>query len=230
MRGDPAYKLPANSYFLHFPMSLSISWHGLATCTITGPGVTIITDPAGPTPGLKAKRLSGDVVLASTPAAAVAAVRGIGDAEPFIITGPGEYEVKGAFIYGAAAPAAGNQPAVTVYRLELDHLAVVYLGLLDGPLGESVSSLLERTDVLILPVGGLGALTPEAAKAVIASVEPRIVVPIRYALPGLKLRLEPLAKACAALGLTVSETVPKLKVSRKDLPADSLRLVVVEPT
>lgn len=212
-------------------MSIAISWHGLATCTITGPGVTIITDPAGPTPGLKAKRLSGDVVLASTPAAAVASVRGQGDgAAPFVITGPGEYEVKGAFIYGAAAPAPSSQPATTVYRLEFDHLAVVYLGLLNTPPGDSHASLLERTDVLILPVGGLGALTAAQAKAVIASVEPRVVVPIRYGLPGLKLPLEPLAKACATLGLTVSETVPKLKVSRKDLPANRLRLIVVEPT
>ncbi len=211
-------------------MSLSISWHGLATCTITGPGVTIITDPVGPTPGLKAKRLSGDVVLASTPAAAVAAVRGIGDVEPFVITGPGEYEVKGAFIYGAAAPAPGNQPAIVVYRIELDHLSVVYLGLLNAPPGDEFASLLERTDVLILPVGGGHALTAAQAKAVIALVEPRVVVPIHYGLPGLKLPLESLAKACATLGLTVSETVPKLKVSRKDLPADSLRLVVVEPT
>ena len=211
-------------------MSISISWHGLATCTITGPGVTIITDPAPPTAGLKAKRLSGDVVLASTPAAAVGSVRGTGEAGPFVITGPGEYEVKGAFIYGAAAAAPTATPAPTVYRIELDHVAVVYLGLLNAPLGDVHTSLLERTDVLILPVGGGRALTAAQAKAVIALVEPRVVVPIHYGLPGLKLALEPLAKACATLGLTVSETVPKLKVSRKDLPADSLRLVVVEPT
>ena len=56
-------------------MSVSISWHGLATCTIAGSGVPIIPDPAGATPGLKAKRLSGDVVIASTKAAQLDSVR-----------------------------------------------------------------------------------------------------------------------------------------------------------
>src|SRR3989344_8849531 len=89
---------------------------------------------------------------------------GRGDKQPFVISGPGEYEVKD--MTTAAFPTGskyGGDPRInTVYSVHFDGLSVMYLGALgdlDVP-GEVLE--MDSPDVLIIPIGGMGTLSPAA--------------------------------------------------------------------
>lgn len=107
---------------------------------------------------------------------------GRGDKQPFVISGPGEYEVKE--ITAAGFPSGskyGGEPKTnTVYSVHFDGLSVMYLGALgdlDLP-GEILE--MDAPDVLIIPVGGAGALAPAEAQKLAVKLEAKIVIPVLY--------------------------------------------------
>lgn len=105
---------------------------------------------------------------------------GRGDRQPFAITGPGEYEVKDITATGHAAGSSyGGEPKTnTMYMVHFDGLSVLYAGAL-GDL-ESASDVMDMDspDILILPVGGQGALTPADAAKFAVKMEAKMVIPV----------------------------------------------------
>jgi L-ascorbate metabolism protein UlaG (beta-lactamase superfamily) len=63
---------------------------------------------------------------------------------------------------------------------------------------------------------------------VINQLEPRVVIPMHYQIDGLKLpeQLDNLEKFIKELGIA-PEYEEKLKISKKDLPADATKLVIL---
>ena len=87
-------------------------------------------------------------------------------------------------------------------------------------------------DVLMIPVGGHYTIDGATAAEVVNQLEPRIVIPMHYQIPGLKLGqvLDGVEPFMRALGQENWETRPLLKVGGKDsLPSD-LKVVVLEPS
>lgn len=106
---------------------------------------------------------------------------GRGDKQPFVISGPGEYEVKEITAAGFGTPSryGGEERINTVYALHLDDLSILYLGALGGDLPAEVLEM-DAPDILFLPVGGEGVLEPAAAQKLAVKLEAKIVVPILY--------------------------------------------------
>ena len=117
---------------------------------------------------------------------------GRGDKQPFVISGPGEYEIKEMVVAGFASgshydgsssfakASADNARTNTVYAVEFDGLHVMYLGALgDLDLPKEVLEM-DSPDVLIVPVGGAGALSPAEAQKLAVKLEAKIVIPILY--------------------------------------------------
>jgi L-ascorbate metabolism protein UlaG (beta-lactamase superfamily) len=63
---------------------------------------------------------------------------------------------------------------------------------------------------------------------VITELEPRIVIPMHYAQPGLKLKLDPLEKFLKEVGIEATEPLPSLKLRKSDLTGDETRVVLLE--
>ena len=105
-----------------------------------------------------------------------------GDRKPFVIFGPGEYEVKEITASGFATVSKEKEGDLinTVYSLKFDGLHVLYLGCLATT--ELPKELLEmdEPDVLILPVGGEQVLSPADAQKLAVKLEAKIVIPIMY--------------------------------------------------
>lgn len=112
---------------------------------------------------------------------------GRGDKQPFVISGPGEYEVKDMTTAGFPAgskyggPGQAGEPRInTVYSVLFDDLSVLYLGALgDLDLPSEVLEM-DSPDVLIIPIGGAGALSPSEAQKLAVKLEAKIVIPILY--------------------------------------------------
>lgn len=70
-------------------------------------------------------------------------------------------------------------------------------------------------------------MMPKKAVEVVSQIEPRIVIPMHYKTPGLKIDLKAVDEFIKELGLkpTYEE---KLKISKKDLPAEEMELVILK--
>ena len=75
--------------------------------------------------------------------------------KPFVVSGPGEYEVGGVFVLGlSTAPANEADGPNTVYLMEMDGVAICHLGDLSRPLLSSQVEQLRDVQVLMIPAGG----------------------------------------------------------------------------
>jgi len=78
---------------------------------------------------------------------------------------------------------------------------------------------LGNVNIVLVPVGGEGVLNAAKAAEVISLLEPSLVVPMLYAMPGSIVKFDPLNKVLEEMGLSSTETRPSLKVARSsDLP------------
>ncbi|HFQ95807.1 MAG TPA: hypothetical protein ENK30_04470 [Anaerolineae bacterium] len=148
-----------------------------------------------------------------------------------VFDGPGEYEVNGVFITGVATyhrGKPGERERNTAFLYEFDDISIGHLGDLGATLDRKQIEAMNSPDVLIVPVGGGDILDASQAVEIITELEPRIVIPMHYAQPGLKLDLEPLEKFLKEMGTGAIEPIPVLKVRKSDLTGDETRVVLLE--
>lgn len=221
---------------------MQITWHGFSCFriseTINGHEVSVVIDPFEPQDGAKLPRnLSADVVISSHDHDKhnnVEAVSGTdGKATPFIIDGPGEFEVKDAFVTGISTyhdEVEGKQKGTnTMYYVTIGDLHIVHLGDLKHPLEEKHLEDFHSVDILFVPVGGDGVLNGKQAAEVVAQLEPRIIIPMHYRSGSVGASLDTAESFLKAMGGAKPETMPKLKMSTKDLPQEDSRVILLEP-
>jgi len=201
---------------------MTIEWFGATCIKLTTSNATVVIDPFRPETGLRLPRLTADVVAATSKLSDPSLVGG----SPFVIQGPGEYEIKKTFVYGLPAAHPGSDP-LTLFLIEAEGVSFAHLGPLGHQLANGELERLEGVDVLFVPVGGHGSLNAEGAASIISAIEPRIVVPMNYKLPGTKQPLDTIAAFAKELGVKESEQVEKFKFSAKDLPQDTMQVVIL---
>jgi L-ascorbate metabolism protein UlaG (beta-lactamase superfamily) len=220
------------------PGNMNIVWHGHAffqimTARSKEEKLTLAIDPFSEEVGLKAPSVEADILLVSHDHYDhnnLKAIKG----RPFLIQGPGEYEIKEVFIQGIAAyhdKSQGKERGrVTIYTIETEGARLCHLG--DFGQKELTSEQIEKIgdcDILMIPVGGVYTISgPEAAK-IISQIEPKIVIPMHYQLPKLKLKLESLDKFLKAMGQKGTLPQPKLSLKAKDLPQEETKIIVLKP-
>jgi len=106
-----------------------INWLGHSAFKIQFKDVTLAIDPYDKI-GLKMPKFQADILLIShehDDHNNMAAIKG----EPFLINGPGEYEVKNVFIYGIPGFHDNKQGAekgkITMYLIEAEGIKIAYL-------------------------------------------------------------------------------------------------------
>lgn len=209
---------------------MQISWHGQYTVKIVSKDVTLILDPYSPDLGLPAFRAKADVVCLSNPQEqSMSQVSGI-SGEPLIVDTPGEYSVKGLTLHSIGwFPETGEER--NVQRWVIEDMVVVHVGALIRDLDEKELQELERTDtdVLLVPVGGGSGLTTKQALKLVATLEPRVVVPIHYKLDGLTEELEDVKTFAEEMGVEVKEPEKKLVLKKGKLPQEDVLTCILVP-
>jgi L-ascorbate metabolism protein UlaG (beta-lactamase superfamily) len=198
---------------------MQITWHGLNCVRIQGKEVTVILDPYTDKDGPKLPSWKADIVAISS-----SELNGSkGGKEAFLIEHAGEYEIKGAFVYGREWKREKKEGKSLLYRLNLEDVSIGYLSGLDKIIPTALLDLFEGVDILFVPVGDPEALSVKDAVEVIARIEPRIIIPISIPAKGFKQKLESVETFYKELGKK-PEILDKLKVSRKDLPETDQKL------
>ena len=211
---------------------MDVTWHGHGCFRLRGRGAAVVTDPYPPAIGLKLSRMDAEVVTVSHDHDNHNFTQVVRDGA-YEIRGPGEYEVGGVYVIGVPtyhdAEKGARHGRNTVYLIELDDVRVCHLGDLGHKLGDVESEAVASPDVLLVPVGGRATMNAAEAAEVVRQLEPRYVVPMHYAIPGLKLQLDPIDRFLKEMGVTASEPQPKLAVQKSSVTEYETKVVVLEP-
>ena len=226
---------------------MTIKWFGQSFFKINvkntkGEEVTIAIDPYNKDYGLKVPTKFGTDIALSTHDHKdhnnFDVIKGTTiSPEPFIISGPGEYEVKGVMIYGIPAyhdDSEGSERGEnTIYLIGAEGMWFAHLGDLgQKTLTDAQLEKLEGTDIILIPTGGTYTVNAKEANKIISQIEPRVIIPMHYNLPGLKFKsdtkLDGVDKFIKEIGLKPEET-DKYKIQKKNLPQEKTELVVLQP-
>jgi L-ascorbate metabolism protein UlaG (beta-lactamase superfamily) len=212
---------------------MEISFLGHACFRLRGREAAVVIDPYGKSLGLPTQVPSkfGADILCVTHDHPGHNNRAMVGGNPRVVEGPGEYEIQGVGIRGVAAfhdDAQGHKLGrLTIFAIEIDEITVAHLGDLGHPLTESQQEQLGSVDVLLVPVGGGNGLSATGAAAVVGQLEPRIVVPMHYRLPGVRAELDAPQHFAKEMGLESFEYQPKLSIGAR--PAnDDVKVVFLE--
>lgn len=147
--------------------------------------------------------------------------------DPFVISGPGEYEVKGVFIKGFASKSNyGNEERInTIYSVLLEGMSLLFLGAISEPDIKEAKEIIDSIDLLFVPIGGNGVLEPSVAYKFAVSLEPKIIIPMHYGDDFDKNALKVFLKEAGAEG---AEQIDKLTLKKKDLEGKEAEVVVVK--
>lgn len=210
---------------------MDISWYGQSCFRIKGKIAAVVMDPFDADyVGLKKVKQSADIVTVSHEHEDHNNVDVI-EGEPFVISGAGEYEVKGVRIQGILTyhdPKQGKERGRnTMYVIEIDGMYVLHCGDLGHELSTEQLEDMPDIDIMMVPVGGVYTIDPAVAMKVIAQVEPKVVVPMHYKIPGLKFDLGTLDDFVHVYGKTSVTPVSKYSITKDKLPENE-ELVVLE--
>lgn len=215
---------------------MNIIWHGQNCFKISvsteqkqeGQAI-IITDPFDKTTGLKPLRTKADIVtLSRQNNYNIGSIR----ENPFIINGPGEYEIKNVFIKGINSFDSKKQNSDkeknTVYTIEAEGIRICHLGNLKHILENGQLEQIGQIDILMIPVGGYSVISWSQADEIINQIEPKIAVPMRYKISGLVEKLDGVDKFLKEIGASSVKSIPKFSIKKKNLPQEKMEIVVME--
>ena len=194
-----------------------IKWFGHNCFRIRAKEATVITDPVDKVTGYSMSKQTADIVLLSHQHKGHTNLNAV-KPEYQVVDGPGEYEMHGVFITGVRtyhdADRGAERGYNTIFIFELDGMKFCHLGDLGHLLTSAQLEEIGTPDVLMVPAGGKGVITPAQAAEVIGQLEPKIIIPMQYATEQGDRDLGDLAAFCKALG--VATPAPEEKLTLRD--------------
>ncbi len=147
-----------------------------------------------------------------------------GNKEPLVVDGPGEYEMGSVTArgFGVKSTYGGSEAYNTIYQVQMEEMNLVFLGALGTPeIDPKILSELGDIDILFLPIGGGELLSVPQASKLAVKLEAKLVIPMQYDAPTLKLFLK-------EEGLESLKPVEKLTIKRKEVSAMDGEVVVIQ--
>lgn len=157
------------------------------------------------------------------------------EGNPYIIRGPGEYEIHGISVIGVPSfhddvrgqKRGGN----TIYIFEIEGIRLVHLGDIGVLPGSSEIESMNGVDVLFIPVGGIYTISSGAAAKLVSEIEPSIVIPMHYKRSeiqkGCIVNLEPVENFLHEMEQEHVSPLAKLSITKDKLPAET-QVVILE--
>jgi hypothetical protein len=179
---------------------MDITWRGLRGVYVRGRRVALAMEPG---------EIEGDADVVTFSTRRRRPCEKVGDSR--VLSGPGEFDVAGISLVGAAMGDA------TVFTAHVEGIVVCHLAAVE------IDRLAEigAVDVLVVPVGTGGVTVGQAAEAV-AQLEPKVIVPLPLE--------DGVAEAlCKQLGSAVPVAKAKLSLTADGLPEARQVLLLEAP-
>lgn len=215
---------------------MELTWYGLGCFRIVERGYpAVVLDPFNEDetglmlPRSRAEIVTSSVLLDDPQQTRWKGLRGISHT----LAGPGEYEIGGLFITGVATFRDHKRGAEAgqnvVFSVNINGVVVCHLGELGHTPTQMQVEAMGAVNVLLIPVGLHGGMSPTMVSEIVSMVEPDIVVPMNYRTPGLKLTRNPVDRFLKEMGVTYGEPQPSLKVLSGSSGAEETQVVLLEP-
>jgi L-ascorbate metabolism protein UlaG (beta-lactamase superfamily) len=213
---------------------MEIKFLGHSCFQIKAKHASIVIDPYDEKLGLGKLKLKADIVLIThdhsdhnNPSAVLTDTR-----EPFVINGPGEYEVNGVIMEGVGSyhdDVKGEERGRnTIYTIFTEGIRVCHLGDLGHLLTDNQISKIGQVDVLMIPIGGTVSLDAAKAIKVVNQLEPKMILPMHFKEEGLIAPFEPLTLEDFLKQESIKiEKVETLKIDKKTLPVEEDSKIIV---
>ena len=210
---------------------MTINWFGQSCFRLEAKEGSVLIDPFSKEIGLKPPKIKDDIVMVTHGHYDHSNLEEV-NPEAFVITTPGEYEKKGIAIRGISSyhdKTEGKERGLNIiYIIKAEDMTICHLGDLgQEKLTENQVDEIGDVDILLVPVGVNYTINYKEAIEVIGQIEPKIIIPMHYKIKDLKVELEGPEKFVKELGLT-PEKVDKYKISKKFLPLEEMKLVILE--
>ncbi len=206
---------------------MNITWHGQTCFNIAFQNgrepINVLFNPVTKETGLKPVKKEPDILILSNGFEK-------NKTNSFLIDSPGEYEIKGIIIDALYAFENGETDQNNIiFLLEGEGLKICHLGFLkQKELKKDQLDRLGDVDILFLPIGGGKSIEAKEAIKIMSQIEPKIVIPMYYHVPGLKEKLDKLDSFLKILGVESTEKLAKLSVKQKDLINQEPKIIVLE--
>jgi L-ascorbate metabolism protein UlaG (beta-lactamase superfamily) len=166
---------------------VTIKWLGHSSFLISlNDEIKIVTDPFDSSVGYPLPDVTADVCLVSHEHFDhnnVSIVKG----KPVVLKGTGEKEAKNIKFKGIPSfhdEKQGSQRGKnTIFTWELGGIRFAHLGDLGVELSSSQVKEIGAVDVLFVPVGGFYTIDATVATKVVASLNPKVIIPMHYKMP-----------------------------------------------
>lgn len=212
---------------------MDITWYGHSCFKFTERGfATVVADPFDhKVIGHSPLNFNAQIVTISHNKPGHNYVKAVGS-EPFIINGPGEYEIGGVFVTGLQTHEinADSDPdhKNTIYVFDYDGINVAHLGGLNRVPSQREIQELGPVHIALVPIGGTTTLNAAKASEIVHLLEPNIVVPMHYMTDQSNIKLDPLNKFLKEMGISSIDAQSVLKLSSaRNLPEET-QVIVLE--
>ncbi len=144
---------------------------------------------------------------------------------PFVVKGPGEYEVSDIMIQGFATKGFENKNN-TMYYFEFDGIKILFFGAIyQSEIPLEARQGIGDVDMLFVPIGGASVLDAESAHKLAKSFGPKVVIPMDYGSDQEKDALKDFLKQA---GSEKVAPVDKLTIKSKDLAGKEQEVIIIE--
>jgi len=211
---------------------MEIIWHGHSFFEILTKKVKIAIDPFDEKIGLSLKKVKADILLISHSHPDHNNKEAIlGDY--FLIEGSGEYEVKGIYIEGIESfhdeKKGKERGKNTIYKIEVENFKICHFGDYgQKELTQEQKEKLEEVEILMLPVGGVYTISAKEAFKIVQEIEPKIVIPMHYYLPHLKIKLEKVDHFLKMMGIKTLKPLEKLVLKKGGKLPEETKVVLLK--
>ena len=206
-----------------------ITYHGIEFFKVQFGDTIVAFNPVSKDSKFKAVKFGSDIALVSLNHKDMNGADNLsfGERQPFVISGPGEYEIKDIFIRGIKSSSNyGEKDKInTIYSVIMENINMCFLGALaDKDLPDATKEALGDIDILFVPIGSDGVLSPAESYKLAVKLEPRIIIPMHYGEVGDKNALKTFLKEA---GEDDVKPIDKLTLKKKDLEGKEAEVTVL---
>tara|TARA_B100000508_G_scaffold140846_2_gene143821 strand:- start:3104 stop:3724 length:621 start_codon:yes stop_codon:yes gene_type:complete len=203
-----------------------ISYHGGQCFKVSFGDTTLAFNPVSKKSKLDQVKFGSDVAFVSMRHPDFNGVEQVthGTKQPFVVDGPGEYEIGQVTArgFGVKTTFDKEERFNTIYQVHLEDMNIVFLGAINDPeVDPKILSELGDIDILFVPIGGGDVLEVPQASKLAVKLEAKLVIPMHYDAAALKAFLKEESKESL-------KSVDKLTLKRKDVSVMSGDVAVLK--
>lgn len=206
---------------------MTIAWYGEGCFKIQSGDTVILTDPFESSTGLTPPRLKADIILKTINPFPPVREKNEG---AHLVLGSGEYNIKNINILGFPIDQESTEKFLkTIYLALIENINLCFLGHISEAPVSTIFEHINEVDILFIPGGGKPFIDQKSAIKIVKTLEPKIVIPSFFKVPGLKRSSSDLKSFLEEFNHKSVESQEKLTIKRKDISEiKSTRIVALK--